>query len=81
MGQEGPDEMEGVGEGLFHSSGILARDALPLGLSAETQRESGHLGTGSQEKGLEGQVLPEDASPWDTGSEVVGNATSGRGLK
>lgn len=29
--------MEGVGEGLFCSSGILARDGLPLGLSEETQ--------------------------------------------
>lgn len=54
--------MEGVGEGLFHSSGILARDALPLGLSAETQRESGHLGTGSQEKGLEVKFSPEGQS-------------------
>lgn len=45
--------MEGVGEGLFCSSGILARDGLPLGLSVETQKESRHPGTGSQEKGLD----------------------------
>lgn len=54
--------MEGVGEGLFHSSGILARDGLPLGFSVETQRESGHLGTGSQEKGLEVKFSPEGQS-------------------
>lgn len=54
--------MEGVGEGLFHSSGILARNGLPLGLSAETQRESGHPGTGSQEKGLEVKLSPEGQS-------------------
>ena len=54
--------MEGVGEGLFHPSGILARDGLPPRLSAETQRESGHPGTGSQEKGLEVKFFPEGQS-------------------
>lgn len=55
--------MEGVGEGLFCSSGILARDGLPLGLSEETQRESRHPGTGSQERDLiEVKFSPEGQS-------------------
>ena len=38
----------GVGEGLSRSSGLLARDGLPLGLSAETQRvrAPGHMQPG-----------------------------------